>query len=166
PCITRDFHGYHLLPPMVDKFGAGRETYQTKSYEGGETEKINLYRSVDPTNKVNETNSGDDAAAATVWNSPVCDVSRLYSFEPNKKRFWPAKKVDPGKSPTDLPADSAGNRIDNNTFDYERQDDSVHYEELRGMYSRRARSAEQPIRVPATLPYYVNQYAYPAIWYK
>lgn len=147
PCVTRDFHGYHFVPPMVDK----------NNTEGGLTAKSNIYRSVDPNGYRSGDNTGDDTAAAEVWNSPVWDVTQSYvSGSTGKKRFNPGIIVDPGNGPT-------ANPLDANVFDCQRQDDLVHYEDIRGMFSRGARPQEQPKKVSPGMPYFINPYAYTTI---
>lgn len=142
PCVTRDFHGYYFVPPMVDK----------ENNEG--SNKSNIYRSVDANGFQGGSNQGDDVAGAEVWNSPVWDMTQAYdSSSSGKKRFWPGMVVDPGKGPT-------ANPLPTNAFDYQRQDELVHYEDLRGIFSRGKRPQEQPKKVSPVLPYYVNPFAY------
>jgi len=147
PCVSRDFHGYYLLPPMVDKDG-------TIDYHSDY-----IYGIVDSRDYDSTYNDGNDTAMAPVWNSPVYDMNETYgSGSGALVRFWPNRIVDPKAGPTK-------NNVNANTCDYVRQKELIHYEELRGWFSRGPRPQEQPKRVTPGLPYYVNLYSYDAIDY-
>lgn len=146
PSVTRDFHGYYLLPPMVDKLPpeAGtdfRNTFIFAQVDG---------RAYREGGDVESRNAGDDVAGSLVWNSPIEDDST--AFDSTLKRFRPSLVVTPGTNPT-LNVHAA-------TLDYQRQDQLVHYEELRGIYSRGPRPAEAPKKIQPVGPYFQNVYTY------
>lgn len=138
PCITRDLHGYYMVAPMMDKDPA---TDPRQHY---------IYLQVDWRGYNGSTNEGDDTAGSLQWNSPVWDMTQGYSSSGSGVvRFWPGTVVDPQAGPT-------MNIISSATMDYIRQDDLVHYEELRGMFSRGSRPAEAAKRITPSSAYYSN----------
>lgn len=146
PCVTRDHHGYYMLPPMIDK---NTTTYNYR------TEYV--YGQVDGRGYVNDeanTNEGDDVAAATVWSSVAFDMNETYSSSSSGiVRLWAGTSVNPLSGP-------AKDRVNVNTMDYLRQDEMNHYEDFRGIYSRGPRPQEAPKKITSTSPYYVNPYRY------
>jgi hypothetical protein len=166
PCISRDFHGYYLLPPMPDRpvvevstpYDIFPSATQEVSY-GKYAPAPYIYLQVDyrEYNTEDGKNEGDDIAAGDTWSSPVRDNTEGNLLtETSGVRFWPGTKVDSKAYPTG--ADYWG--ITGNTLDYVRQDELVHYEDLRGMFSRGPRPQEQPIKVVPVQPYYINWYDY------
>lgn len=146
PNISRDFHPYYQLPPMVDK------DYTLN------LEDVYFYTEVDyrPYSTDGKTETGDDTAASATWGSPVWDATQPFdSSNGSVKRFWVGRVVNTSADPT--------KNIGANTCDYIRQDDSVHYEDLRGLISRGPKPAFQPIKVTPVQPYYVNAMAYDRI---
>lgn len=143
PCVSRDWHAFYLVPPMGDwDDGAG------------------FYTSVDARGWNSNTNEGGDVAAAPVWSSWCRDMTQPYdSGSGGKKRFAPGTKIDTDVDPNKPPLDA-------NAFDYGRQNDLVHYEDLRGAYSRGPRPAEQPKKVVPVSPYYINLYQYDWVQYR
>lgn len=130
PCITRDWHPYFMLPPMVD-----RNTDAHHIYEIG-------------VGQADEDDGDAAAAGASTWGGATYDMSQAYGASPYKTLFWPLT------APT-------GNA--NNEIGYVRQDELVHYEDLRGMYSRGKRPENAPMRVNPVQPYYVNWFEYSVI---
>lgn len=142
PCISRDFHGYFLLPPMPD---VHCENFRRNGP---------LYASVDPREYDDEDdednpNTGDDPAAAKVWNSPAKDMTDVST--PGLFLFR-GKVVTPDKDPTKV--------VTANMHDYSREDSLVHFEDCRGLWSRGPRPAEQAKKVEPITPYYQNLYRY------
>jgi hypothetical protein len=147
PNVVRDFHPYYFVPPMMDKDGTVK--YRT-SYIYGQVDSRG-YK-----NDATNTNQGDDTAAAPVWSSPTLDATESFSTGTgSKKRFWPGFQVDlqngqmkgvfPGKT---------------NFLNYVRQDEMMHYEDYRGIWSRGPRPQEAPRKVTPAGPYYVNPFEY------
>ncbi len=138
PSVTRDFYPFALVPPMFD--------YPT-AYTSA---KFRYYQSVDVSDYDANANTGSDAAKGDAWSSGVWDMTETQA---EKKRFWPGTKIQPKNQPLQdfkLAAAQANNA------DYLRQDDSQHYEEFRGVFSRGPRPGEQPKRTVPILPYFVN----------
>lgn len=151
PCITRDFHGYYMLPPMIDKDQLRNTGWQ---YQGGTYESVDMRAYNNTANK----NEGADPGAGEVWTSPVYDMTTTYdSSTSGTVRFWPGHRVSIAEEPTK----TRGVLV--TTVDYVRQDELVHWEDLRGMFSRGKRPAEQPIKVSPVQPYYQNLYTYDLI---
>lgn len=143
PCITRDFHGYFRIPPMVDP------TLASVNYRVDYA-----YGTVDPRASDPILHEGNDPAMAQVWNSPVYDMNESYSSAgTGKVRFWPAWIVDNKAGPLK-------GIVNANTCDYLRQDELLHYEDFRGIYSRGPHPGDQPKKVSPALPYYINMYTY------
>lgn len=161
PSVTRDFHPYYFCPPMVDHMQNGKTQDPGApgirgSYWYLDVDNNPYTDPGDPQPQVR--NTGDDAGALNVWQSPIRDDSETYSASSSSyKRFWPARKVTPGTSPTKV------SEIQANTLDYVRQDAQVHYEELRGIISRGQRPQEQPKKLAPSLPYFVNPMEYDMI---
>ena len=146
PCITRDLHGYYLLPPMVDK-GTDVYDYRTQYVYGQVDGRAYLSTGEAP-------NEGDDVAAVPVWSSVAYDMTQGYSNAgTGKVRFWAGTSVNPKSGP-------ARDAVNANTIDYLRQDEMNHYEDFRGIYSRGPRPQEAPKKVTTTSPYYINPYRY------
>lgn len=151
PCITRDFHGYRMMPPMVDKDSAKSIGWQ---YQGGTYECVDMR----PYDNSNNKNEAADPAAGEVWTSPVYDMTTTYDTSTSGTvRFWPGHKV----STTEEPTKTKGVLV--STVDYVRQDELVHWEDLRGLFSRGKRPTEQPIKVNPVQPYYQNVFRYGTI---
>lgn len=136
PCLTRDFHGYFMLPPMPGK-------------SDGIT---NQYRQVDVTPYKSDNNTGDDVAAKETWDSYI------YDFSGGTAGFWPGQSV-----VSAWPRDQGVNNIPNGVLDYQRTDEMMHYEDVRGVFSRGPRPGESPLKVQPAGAYYVNAYKYSSI---
>lgn len=187
PAIARDFHGYYLLPPMVDQ----RYFYKTGtrervrpasglftglySYDSDYASFVRwrgeyLYASVDPRPYDFDTRVGDDFAALPTWQSVVQGQD---SGIP--QRFFPSSRVQvdgEGKlrlqdGPGVLLWTSSSTEYDltddTHIMDYQRIDQQIHYEELRGMFSRGQRPGEAPKKIVSVGPYYINPYRYQTI---
>lgn len=142
PCPSRDWHAHFLIPPMVD------------SDDAPAPQSENWYSTVDVRGYDSRTNEGGDEAAVPVWSSWCRDMSEPYnSSSSGLKRFAPGSRIDTTQDPN-KPA------LAQNAHDYARQTDLVHYEDLRGLYSRGPRPAEQPKKVAPAPPYYLNLYSY------
>jgi hypothetical protein len=155
-CVTRDFHGFYHVPPMPDK-EADEVIRVLTPLPNGDYRQEAIYFQVDDRpyrddGEPNTRNTGDDVAAGQLWNSPIHDDTHAYGDE---KRFRPGLTVMPGKAPTQL--------VTADMLDYQRQDDLLHYEEIRGTYSRAARPQEAPRKLVPSSPYYQNPYRYYAI---
>jgi hypothetical protein len=138
PCVTRDFHPYYLLPPMPNPASSLENSF--------------WYAIVDSRRYTTKDNTGGDAAASNVWNSRAVDMT-----DTAHASLVPGTKVD--KKDFDLPF--GGHIPVNDTMlDYVRQNDLVHFEDLRGSYSRGPRPQEQPKKVSPVQPYYINLYQY------
>ena len=92
-----------------------------------------------------------DNAHAEVFSSAVWDMTVSGS---QFKRFWLGSKVDKDQIPC------KGLGIAANTLDYLRQDESVHWEDLRGMYSRSKLPASGVVKASPVAPYYINSMKY------
>lgn len=166
PCISRDFHPYFLLPPMPDMPGIGSIRYGIASIVDGDFNKKFWYLTVDKREYDSDTNQGNDVAAAEVWNSCVFDMTETYDASTNTPhvKFWPGSIVATTASPAAgwmSPGQDRGNQ--SNMFDYLRQDEITHYEDIRGMFSRGPRPAEPSRKVTPGGPYYINPYSYTGI---
>jgi hypothetical protein len=154
PCITRDFHPYFFVPPMVDK--------RAPSDGGVDYRRDNQYAQVDDRPYTSggddaTRNTGDDCAGLERWSSTARDYSGT------TRRFWVGTKTLPKASNTAGQALTETNSnllITSSTIDYGRQDDLMHYEDLRGLYSRGPRPAEQPKKSTAGLVYWSNPVGY------
>lgn len=163
PNVTRDWFPYHLIPPMMDHHeirnrNDGRTGSKVVNAVNG-----HLYLSVDPSTGTASdasanANTGNDPGKGDVWSSAIWHQEESNT---TRKKFWPGsrvtKEVDPVKSPGD-------NTITENMMDYTRQDDTTHYEEFRGIFSRGPRPGEGPRRSQPILPYFINQGRYNRIW--
>lgn len=152
PCITRDFHPYFLVPPMADP-----------AYPRNEMQKYYLYGQVsqDTYNNSSGANKGDDVAQGSVWNSATHEMTVPYtSASGGKTHLYAGTKVQLGTNPTKNLTD-----LGTTICDYMRQDETVHYEDLRGIYSRGPRPTEAPKKVTPVQPYYVNPMAYDSFVY-
>lgn len=159
PNPTRDFHGYYLVPPMPDK---QPENVITVYPDNRDYRNRFVLIQVDPrafTDDGDNPNTGDDVAAQPtqpLWNSPIHDDTEPASLTADgEKRFWPGYTVTPGKETPVI-----NKEIDANTIDYQRQDNLVHFEELRGIYSRTQRPQEAPKKIASINPYYQNYLRY------
>ncbi len=155
PCITRDFHGYYRLPPMVEpkRLTPANAVFDWRLQ--------NTYGFVDHRGlRVLEDGSieGDDAAASQAWSSAAVDQSTAYSAaadESARVRFVAGTSVTKDQFPSKI--------IDQRTINYLRQDETLPWEALRGFISRGTRPGETPVRVEPQSPYYHNTYTYDAI---
>ena len=152
PSITRDFHPYHMLPPMLPPSKLSNGGANPTAGNEADRRQLNFYTTVDGRDYRSDTNEGADVAATEVWSSPVYAME--LTAPSGGRRFWPGYSFD-AKGP---PLKNLG--LINNALNYLRQDETVHWEDLRGVYSRSARPAEAPVKVPANLPYYINQGLY------
>lgn len=155
PNVTRDFHGFYLVPPMPDKQPEDAQSTWVDNTDYGHHF---IYVQVDDrvyNSGGDYPNTGDDVAAQTVWNSPIAEDTQAYGS--HFKRFYIGRVVTPGAKPNTDPDPKS---IQSYQLDYQRQDSLVHYEDLRGIYSRGPRPAEQPKKVQPGLPYYQNVYRY------
>ena len=127
-----------------------------------EYQRFQWYLISDVTKYDEDENKGRDAAAAEVWNSVIWDMTETYSNSvAGRVRFWPGTVADPQAGPAkQRMAPSGTTSTDSNILDYLRQDELVHYEDLRGTFSRGPRPAEGPKKVTPSSPYYSNPYAY------
>lgn len=166
PSITRDLHPYFLLPPMVQppilSVATGNQFLDalfSKFHFEYDLRKINSYMTtagphitveIDGTKLENY----GDAAHAEVFSSAVWDMRETAS---NKRRFWLATRVDKEQNPCKDLGVSAYN------VDYIRQDEIVHWENLRGSYSRGKYPAGGMIKVSPDTPYYLNTFRYAGI---
>lgn len=172
PCIYRDFHPYHLLPPMVDQPHIGNLSlgslpdfnFFSRKYEDFDYHDYNQYLSGEYRNYNNDKdsenyNTGSDVAASETWVSHIYDMTETYvAIQQGKVRFFPGRTVD--GSLEKLKEQMSPDGAHTNVLDYMRQDEIMHYEDFRGMFSRGPRPAEQPIKVVPVGPYYVNPYSY------
>lgn len=150
PCITRDFHPYFLVPPMADPLYHNVAPLQHE------------YITVDPHVYNSDNNTGDDAAAGDTWFSPTGDMSVSPSQNNSKGSdkvctFWRGTRIQKGQRPS----------FDTESFwiEVSRTDETVHYEDLRGIFSRGPRPSEAPKKVTPVAPYYVNPMSYDSFRY-
>jgi hypothetical protein len=151
PCVFRDFWPYQLVPPMTDIIYAAREPTPL------EARQANIYSCVDDSPYNYQNNEGSDVAKADVWNSGVYDQTEGVA---SKKKFDPGTKIEP-KAP---PVKDNGNVVAPHMADYIRQDDTMHWEELRGIFSRGPRPAEQVKKITPSVPYYIQAARWAKIW--
>lgn len=149
PCITRDLHPYFLLPPTwsppqgIAKQGSEVDYRTTNTYITVAGARTSI------TYEDKTTGMTGDAGGANTWNSPVYDMSNGGTF-----RFWPGYAANKNETPLkDLP-------FTNKVLNYVRQDETLHYEELRGTFSRGKYPEGQPIKIASQSPYYINPYRY------
>jgi hypothetical protein len=175
PCPTRDWHGFYMVPPMVDKVGtipfwviAGYSDISAAVYG---SDFVNYredycYGQVDTRELHYEGNgqyTGDDVAVAERWTSSIHadDLAPGSTFGGHAgKAFRPGTRVSPKDDGGDVKDQSTDMVIRPTTLDYSRQDEMVHWEDLRGVFSRGPRPAEQPRKVVPVQPYYINPYRY------
>lgn len=145
PSVSRDFHPHFLIPPMVDPI---------KRYGSADTD-ANIYGVVFYDKKYDPaSNAGADAAGAGTWSSWARDMTAAYTAANwGTKRFRPGThvdvKVDPNKPPLAATA-----------IDYVRQLELVHWEDLRGCFTRGPRPAEGPRKITPVAPYHLNAFRY------
>lgn len=151
PSITRDFHGYWCVPPMAsaagipDSIGNSGETNLSKR---------NGYTVVFPAEPKYDKgkNTGLDEALMTLWQSKIRDNTEAVA---NNKRFEVSTTVNTADS-----ARAQENWITANALDYQRQDDLVHYEQLRGTFTRGPMPEEKPMKQDSVSPYFQNVFTY------
>lgn len=169
PCIGQDFHGYYFLPPMVDARSFFDPSLKQAAVNGTAWWKNHIYASVDvrPIKFTDFSPKLPDTAALPLWQS-VVEVASMGS---GSRRFFPGSQVQvdaDGKLVLqDDPMDSGTSEYDltNDTtvMNYQRQDQLVHYEDLRGTFSRGPKPGEAPKKISSVGPYYVNPYTYGVI---
>lgn len=145
PCVTRDFHPYFQLPPMADSgFGInGLSAHYAYGQVDGRADKA----------RPGDAPETDDAAAGDAWSSWTRDMTIGWGLQ----RDWDGRFRGAG---TKVVPNDKGDNVGEYDLDYVRQQDLVHWEHLRGLYSRGKRPAEAPIKVTPSAPYYVNLFAY------
>lgn len=165
PSITRDLHPYFLLPPMClppmdvprildeinDPLGrlvVEQDLRNHNIYLTSAGPNVDIVISEGKELKVEDWG---DNAHAEVFSSAIWDMSELTS---DKQRFFPATRVDKEQ----YPCKDKG--ISLNTLDYVRQDETVHYEDLRGIYSRGQLPAAGVKKTVPVAPYYINTFRY------
>lgn len=166
PSITRDLHPFFRLPPMISppkETGANPRPGIERDYRpincywtvGGPDIKVTVGSPT--TNGTSSEANTNDAAAAETWSSPVGDYSYTTGNYPS--RFWPGQQVDVKEKPfKDLSA------TDKSKFlNYVRQDEMVHYEDVRGVYSRSRYPTAGAVKVSAGSAYYLNPFRYRGI---
>lgn len=163
PSITRDLHPYFLLPPMLVPAKDGT----TPGFEVAQNAR-NLYTTTSGSvgkeiqNRSQVKSTRTDAASAETWSSGTFDMSQMRSAptspSDNYIRFWPGAAVD-DKSGVFKGKFSSGAGQGFGML-YVRQDETVHYEDLRGVYSRKAYPTAQPVKIASSSPYYINQGKY------
>jgi hypothetical protein len=89
-----------------------------------------------------------DAGAAQTWSSGVHDMTQTVGGD---LRFWPGQAIDPKDGPFK-------NKVTDNVVSYARQDEIVHYEDLRGVYSRGSLPVAQVKKVSSVGPFYLNPF--------
>jgi hypothetical protein len=152
PSITRDLHPFYFVPPMWVPPAGG-------SLQGGSaTQRTqNTYTSVaGPNTSVVAPNGTtikvEDIAAATTWTAWTRDMTSHPLSASN--RFYPGYQVEReyfrSENITAQP----------NMINYVRQDETIHYEELRGTYTRGSYPAGPPVKLNAAGPYYINHHRY------
>lgn len=158
PCVSRDFHPYYKLPPMVGPAIVGPSS---SSYDW---QKNNIYAFVDRNKLQQYSNTGTgvanqtigaDPAALEIWATATFDHTEAYNGSSGAAgtRFWPNSQVKWKAQPTP--------NVQANVFDYIRQEENfTHYEELRGMFSFGKKPQQTPIKVSPGSPYYVNAMDY------
>lgn len=163
PNITRDWFPYHLIPPMMDHVNI-RNRNDSRSL-AMVSNAVNgwQYLSVDSSTGTSASagenaNTGNDPAKGDIWSSAIWHHEESNS---TRKRFWPGTRVSKGVDPV---KSVGGDAITQNMMDYTRQDDTTHYEEFRGVFSRGQRPGESPRRSQPILPYYINQGRYGKIY--
>jgi len=168
PSITRDLHPFFLLPPMISPPAPQRAETELRKYTNNGEERdyrgVNMYWVVGgPDVKVsprlygfhplplllNSKNTGD-AAATSTWSSPAYDMTG------GTPKFTPGFSVD-------AKAGMFKDNVPSNAINYVRQDETVHWEDLRGIYSRGPYPVAAPTKVAPGQPYYINPHRYRGI---
>lgn len=164
PSITRDLHPFFLLPPMVSppRPNVNDSNFRLPGVErnyddincfwtvGGERVKVTARSGNTP-----RTITVSDAGGSETWSSPVMD------FTGNRRRFWPGQSVDAKQEPFKADLNNITNA--GKWLNYVRQDEMVHFEDLRGVYSRSTYPGAAPVKVAATSAYFLNPFRYPGI---
>jgi len=96
----------------------------------------------------------EDVAAAQTWTSWVRDMTSYPGGSAN--RFYPGFQMDRDA----FKATPSWGATQPNMLNYVRQDETVHYEELRGTYTRSSYPAGGPVKLSAAGPYYINHQRY------
>lgn len=144
PDLTRDFHSFHLVPPMpfytprVADGGANTSTPWNYIYISTIREWLGLPFS--------------DTAKFQLWQSAAWTPNQI--FKANERiRFRPGHVIEEGLQ--------ANTRIEHNQFNYTRQDDLLHWEEYRGFFSTGPAPTRNSILVvPSAGPYLLNFFQY------
>jgi hypothetical protein len=154
PCVTRDFFPYFLVPPMPD------QPYGTNLLA-----RRFIYATVDE-RIAGANNTGDDIGAGDTWSSATAEMTQLDTVQALQgataknivNRFWQGSRVRKDQRPT-------YNTDQQYWMDYSRTDQLVHFEDLRGLYSRGPKPTEPPKKVTPVQPYYVNPMQYDSFRY-
>lgn len=172
PSITRDLHPYFLLPPMclpgldvtsvrdqvTDPLGKVVLEYDLRRWNcylttAGTNTEITFDRDMQAKN-TSLKNWGDNAEGE-VFSSAIWDMTEAATI---KKRFFLQTRVDKDLDPCKNTSKYGG--VGPNSADYVRQDETVHYEDLRGIFSRTKLPGSGVVKVTPVAPYYINSFRY------
>lgn len=149
PCITRDLHPYFFLPPMWVPPVTGSKQGAELDYRGTNTYLTTAGPAIEITYQDRSTARVGDAGASDTWGSAIQDMSESSTIH----RFYPGQVV----SKTEPPFKP---NIPGTALNYVRQDETVHYEDLRGSFSRSKYPTAAPVKVASQGPYYINPFRY------
>jgi hypothetical protein len=144
PDLTRDFHSFHLVPPMP--------FYNPQVTDGG-------VNSSTPWNYIYISTIREwlgldfpDTAKFELWQSR-CVSPNATDTHSNYIRFSPGHVIEEGMTPQ--------SRVPHHYFNYVRQDDLLHWEEYRGFYSVAAAPPRGQVLVqPTAGAYLINWFQY------
>lgn len=138
PDLTRDFHSYHLVPPMPFFYPMT-------------TASVYLYLYIATVFAWNGL-PFQDAAQFEVWSSK-CWTPNQVQQSAEKIRFYPGRPVEQGLTTSHV--------MEHNQFNYTRQDDMLHWEEYRGFFSVGAAPTRNAVLVqPTAGAYLINTFRY------
>lgn len=138
PDLTRDFHGYHLVPPMPFYDPQAGNSVFTYIYISTIRDWFGL--------------PFPDTALFPLWQSKTWTPNQVTQAA-SRIRFFPSHVVEEGLTPNTI--------VQQNLFNYTRQDELIHWEEYRGFYSvGKTPSRNSVLVVPSAGAYLMNFYQY------
>lgn len=142
PDLTRDFHSFHLVPPMP--------FYNPRVVDGGVASSTPWRYIYISTIKEWYGLPFSDTAKFELWQSKTWTPNTANN---SKLKFTPGHVLEEGLTPN--------TRVEHSQVNYVRQDDLLHWEEYRGFFSAAAAPTRNSILVqPAAGAYLINWFQY------